>query len=248
MSLLSRTRFFTAVPTAPLRRPICLRLRQIVLNEGIMRFTVVSLVSVGALSAQADRGSITGTMSEPGGALVPNATVTAKNIETGVTQQTLTTATGNFTLAGLVAGGYDVSVSAPGFSMYVQKGIRVQVAQTVRLDVPLQIGAITESVMVNAEAPLLKTESAEQSHTIPRETFNSLPLNFGNGQGGGAMRNPLVFAQLTPGAYFAPGSINGVKINGMPTQSYSIILDGQDATNGNTQQLFNNSQPSVEAI
>lgn len=213
-----------------------------------MRVFLASLILAGALWAQGDRGTITGIVADPGGALVPNASIVVKNSETGTSVQTVTTGTGNFTLPGLTAGIYAVTVTSPGFSPHVQTGVRVQVAQTVRLDVSLKIGAAAESVTVTADAPLLKTESATQTHTISRETFNSLPLNFSGGaQGGGAMRNPLVFARLAPGANVANG-INQVKVNGMATQSYTVIIDGMDATNGNTQQAFNNTQPSVDAI
>lgn len=215
-------------------------------SELLRLFLAVAMTT--ATWAQADRGTITGIVVDPGGALVPNAAVTVRNTETGTTAQTVTTDTGNFTVPGLVAGMYDVTVSAPGFGTQLQKGLRVQVAQTVRLDVALSITATAESVDVTAEAPLLKTESAAQTHTISRENFNSLPLNFSGGaQGGGAMRNPLIFARLAPGANVANGT-NQVKVNGMPTQSYTIVLDGMDATNGNTQQAFNNTQPSVDAV
>jgi hypothetical protein len=207
-----------------------------------------TLILACALLAQGDRGTITGIVADPGGALVPSASVTAKNTETGTTAQTVTTATGNFTLPGLAAGVYEVTVNSPGFGPHVQTGVRVQVAQTVRLDISLKISTAAETVTVSADAPLLNTERADQTHTISREQFNSLPLNFSGGsQGGGAMRNPLIFARLAPGANVGNGT-NQVKVNGMATQSYTIILDGMDATNGNTQQLFNNSQPSVDAI
>ena len=210
-------------------------------------------VSTGCLAltflafAQSDRGTITGAVSDPANAVVPGATVVARNTETGTLYETVTTSTGNYTLPALQVGIYELSVSVAGFSKAVQTGVRVQVAQTVRVDVALQVGATTESISVNAAAPLLKTESAEQSTTIARETINSLPLNFSQTQGG-AIRNPLAFATLTPGAYFAPGSQNTIKVNGSPTTSFKIVIEGQDATNGLTQSTTNHNQPSVESI
>ena len=72
------------------------------------------------------------------------------------------------------------------------------VAQTVRIDVAMQIGSATESVTVTANAPLLKTESAEQSFNIETERINALPLNFG-ARGPGSFRNPFTFVVLLPG-------------------------------------------------
>src|SRR5205823_3812977 len=90
---------------------------------------------------QSDRGTITGTVSDPAHAVVPGAAIIARSLETGSVSQTATTNTGNFTLASLPAGPYEVSVEAPGFSKQVQQGITVQVALTVRLDVELKIGS-----------------------------------------------------------------------------------------------------------
>jgi hypothetical protein len=197
--------------------------------------------------AQSDRGTITGTVTDPAAAVVPNAAISVINEENGSEYQTLTTATGNYTLPSLPAGVYDLSVQSAGFKKLTQRGIRVEVAQVARIDISLQVGANNETVTVTADAALLKTESAEQSITVHTERMNGLPLNFAATQGG-AIRNPLAFATLSPGAYIQPGSQNTIKINGSPTTSFKIVLEGQDATNGLTQATTNHNQPSVEAI
>ena len=129
-----------------------------------MRFLTVSFLLTAAIFAQSDRGSITGTISDPASAIIPAASVTAKNSDTGAQYQTVTTATGNYTLSQLPAGVYDLSVEVAGFNKFTQRGIRVQVAQAARIDISLQVGGTSESVTVNADAPLLKTDSGEQSH------------------------------------------------------------------------------------
>src|SRR5882762_9736963 len=78
--------------------------------------------------AQSDRGTITGTVSDPAGAVVPNAAIVASNTETGAKFETVSTATGNYTIVNLPAGIYNLEVSSSGFSKLVQQGIRVQVA------------------------------------------------------------------------------------------------------------------------
>ncbi len=81
----------------------------------IHKLTLLPFIAM-LLFAQSDRGTITGTVSDPANSVVPGAAVMAKNMETGAQTQTVTTATGNFTLASLQAGTYEVSVEAPGFN------------------------------------------------------------------------------------------------------------------------------------
>jgi len=198
------------------------------------------------LFAQSDRGTITGTVSDPANAVVPGAAVVAKNMETGAQAQTVTTATGNFTLASLQAGTYEVSVEAPGFNKAIQQGITVQVALTVRLDVTLKIGSTSDTVSVTAEAPMLRTENAESSVNITGDRINSLPLNFGGGAGSiGAIRSQMAFAVLSPGV---SGSGTAARINGFAGNTFRVMIDGQDTTSGNTQARVDETQASVEAI
>jgi hypothetical protein len=181
---------------------------------------------------------------DPAGAAVPSASVTVVNPETSSQVKTQTTDTGNYTIPNLPSGLYDLVIEMQGFNRYEQKGIRIQVAQTTRLDVQLQVGSVTESVTVTSDAPLLKTENAAQSTTIGRDTINSMPLNFAIGQG--AVRNPLSFLQLAPGA--AISGWNDIKVNGAPLRSYKIIFEGQDTTAGLDPRVSDELQPSVEAI
>ena len=90
--------------------------------------------------------------------------------------QTVSSATGNYTLAQLPVGIYQLSASVTGFKQYVRTGITVMVAQTLRIDIPLEVGNITETVTVSADAPLLKTESGELSHNVTTDRINELPL------------------------------------------------------------------------
>ena len=208
-----------------------------------MKLFSIFLLSLVAF-AQSDRGTISGTVSDPAGALIPNANVTVVNQATGVKLALATTQTGNFSAPYLNAGLYEVTVEVQGFRKSVQKNVRVQVAQSASLDITLQIGSAAESISVTAESPLLNTDSAASSTTINREQLNQLPLNFAIGQG--AIRNPLSFTQLTPGA-----SINGwnnIKVNGAPAGTFKIIFEGQDSTSSLDGRVSDESQPSVEAV
>src|ERR1051326_5592770 len=127
---------------------------------------VLVFVSAAVAWGQSDRGNITGTISDPAGAVVASAPIEARNVDTGVGYQAASSTTGNYTLAQLPAGNYEMTVNVPGFKKYVHQNISVEVAQTVRVDVALEVGAATESVTVTTESTLLKTESGELSHTI----------------------------------------------------------------------------------
>ncbi len=204
-------------------------------------------ISISAM-AQTDRGTITGTITDPAGAVVPGASVTALNKATGASVQSITTNTGNYTLPSLATGTYDLTVEAKGFNKYIQEGIEVQVAQTARIDVTLKIGSATESVTVNADAPLLKTESAEQSQTLSGDRVNELPLTLTSA----GIRNPIAFAQLQPGAYAPAGGNFTMQVNGVPSptsnSSYKTLMDGQDMTSGIDPTHLSETQPSVEAL
>jgi Carboxypeptidase regulatory-like domain len=193
---------------------------------------LLCLVLSMAAFAQSDRGTITGTVLDPASAVVPGAKVVARNADTGVVSETVATETGNYTLASLPAGTYDVSVEASGFKRTTRTGIVVQVAQTARVDVALQVGSATESITITAETPLLRTENAEQSVTITGDKINSLPLNFSGGGAGnnGSIRNWLSFAILSPGV---SGTAYNAPINGQPGGNFKIYLEGQDVTSSN---------------
>lgn len=125
---------------------------------------------------QTDRGTITGTVSDPTNAVIPGASVVATNAETGAKYETVSTETGNFTLAQLPSGVYQLSAELPGFKKYVRQGLTIQAAQTIRIDIGFEVGSTAESVTVEADAPLLKTESGELSHVITTKRIDDLPI------------------------------------------------------------------------
>src|SRR5689334_7969346 len=110
------------------------------------RFAVSLILLAGIALAQGDRGTITGTIADPAGAVVAGAPIEAKHVETGAVYSTQSTATGNYTLSQLPAGAYEVSVTVPGFKKYVRQGLTVEVAGTLRIDVALEFGSAAESV------------------------------------------------------------------------------------------------------
>lgn len=198
--------------------------------------------------AQGDRGTITGTVVDPAGAVVANAAVQIRNLGTAAVYPSATSETGNYTVGQLPAGNYELQVTAPGFKVYNRSPLTVQVAQTIRVDVPLEVGSAAESITVTDQASLLKTESGELSHNVTANSMNSLPiLGVGSTNAGSSgIRNPNAVLRLIPGTYWAPNS--DVRINGAPSNTQSYRIEGQEAMNTGTPGTPAQNQPGVDAI
>lgn len=211
-----------------------------------LKLSVSFWLVLAAALAQSDRGTITGTVADPGGAVVASAPVEIRNTDNGAVYQAATSATGNYTLSQLPVGPYELSVTVPGFKKFVRKNIIVNVAETYRVDVVLEVGSASESVTVMDAAPLLKTESGELSHTVDTNTMNNLPvLSIGASAGSSGIRNPYAVVQLLPGSTYAPDV--DIRINGMPANTQAMRIEGQDATNG-WYSAQSQTQGSVDAI
>ncbi len=218
-----------------------------------MRLRFLAAIFLFALTAlaQSDRGTITGTIVDPAGAVIPNASIEARNVDTGTVFPVASSGTGNYTIPELPAGTYEVDVTVSGFKKYIRPGLIVQAAQTIRVDVTLQVGNATESVTVNEEAPLLETENGAVSSTISTQTMNTLPL-LEIGTNGAGIRNPYNLLALVPGAYFTPPTPGAVgspdQINGGRGGSETVLIDGMDATNALGQGADAQAQPGQDQI
>jgi len=202
-----------------------------------------------ALFAQGGSGTITGILTDTGGAVVPGAVVQAVNSGTGQIYQATTTNTGNYTISEVPYGKYELSVSVQGFKKYVHANMQIEVAQTLREDIRLEVGAASESVTVTAEATLLKTESGELAHEVTVTQMQELPILSVGGGGGTAtsgFRNPWSVALLIPGTQYVSNS--SMSVNGSST-SYSIRVEGMDAQMDGANIIYTQRvQPSVDAI
>jgi hypothetical protein len=202
--------------------------------------------------AQSDRGTITGTISDPAGAVVANASVEARNTQTGATYPVASSATGNYTIPELPAGTYELSITVPGFKKFIRPGLIIQAAQTIRVDATLDIGNASETVTINAEAPLLKTESGELSQTVSTQLMDALPLLYVGGTAYG-VRDAYSIVALLPGAYFTPVAVGfttgaTVRINGGVTSSETVLIDGLDGSNLMGQVIHQETQPSMDSV
>ncbi len=196
--------------------------------------------------AQSDRGTITGTIADPAGAVVASAAIEVRNAETGAVYQSGSSATGNYTVQ-VPTGTYELTVNVAGFKKYVRQNLVIPVAQTVRIDIGLEVGSSSESVTVTEAAPLLKTESGEMAHNVTSESLNNLPvLGIGSANvGSTGIRSPYSVMNLIPGAAWLAD--NTIRLNGQEGNSSALRVEGQDATPTVSLGQTSQTQPSVEA-
>ena len=141
------------------------------------------LLAPGREQAQVLYGSIVGTVEDQSGGVVPNATVTMTSKETGLSRETKTDAAGRYSLLNVLAGGYDVKVSAGGFRTLTHSNITVTINTVTRVDLKLEVGTVSEQVTVAAAAAVLQTDKSDVRTELNSREMASLPLaNYRNFQ------------------------------------------------------------------
>lgn len=171
-------------------------------------------------------GSMSGSVTDEKGAVIPNATVTARNTENNISRTLQTDSEGNYRFENLPVGPYEVSVEAPNFAKYVQTGIILVLNQKAVVDVSLKAGSVQEVVNVTENAAIINTSNAEVSTQFDSRRLSELPL--------GPTRNVLAVALSAPGVSQLgagqTGFANGVSYssNGGRVRSNNFMVDGQD--------------------
>ena len=219
-----------------------------------MRYGVfcIALLSAAALAfgQTGGTGAIQGTVTDPSGAAIPAASVTATNLGTGIKTDRKTTEAGFFALPLLPAGEYTVSVSATGFQALTQTRVIVDALATVGLDLKLQVGAANQSITVEAAPSVLKTDDVALGSTMQNNVYGSLPLAM---NAAGSPRDPSAFAGLAVGvdnySTQAAGPSTG-SFNGGQTYQNEVYIEGLPMTSAGTQGDTRNLAfgVSVEAI
>jgi hypothetical protein len=192
---------------------------------------VFVLLSAASLSAQSFRGTILGTATDAQGAVVAGATVTAKNVGTGLERTTETSADGSYALPELPIGTYTVTITLVGFRTFVATGVIVDVATERRVDAAMKAGQVSTKVEVAGDLlPQVETTSTELGGTLSAETIESLPVN-------GRDYQKLIY--LNPGVAGSPdqitdspGSYGTFSMNGSRGRSNNFLLDGTDMNDG----------------
>ncbi|HMH16084.1 MAG TPA: TonB-dependent receptor [Edaphobacter sp.] len=187
------------------------------------------LLACSVAFGQTITGSLTGTVSDPSGAAVIGATVTAMSVDTGVQTPTTTNAAGVYTLRFLQPGHYKLSITSSGFSSTTAGPFTLEVGQEAKIDAKLNLGSVSENVIVTAAAPILNAENPTTGDTITGAQATELPLqarNFSsltNLVAGAISVNPMAQNSVARAGYNG-----GFNINGNREQSNNYTLDGAD--------------------
>jgi hypothetical protein len=218
-----------------------------ILKTGIVLLFILSLINVVSAQGTATSGQITGSVTDPSGAAVPEATVTVTHLGTGTQRTVTTSADGNYSITNLALGTYRLSVTKSGFKETSVSNVVVNVSTVTSQNVALEVGQVTEVVQVTAESIQVETQTGAIGEVVTGQQVRELPLNG---------RNFVQLTQLQPGV--APqnnfdaknkGLFAGVdfSVNGNSAQSNLFLTDGannNDTGSNRTILLY----PSIEAI
>jgi hypothetical protein len=184
---------------------------------------LVILPTLAFAQSQATTGVIEGTVVDATGAVVPGVTVSIKNTATNYEQTAVTDKEGRFRGVLLPLGPYEVTASLEGFGKQTQKGLQLQVGQTLTLSMKLSQAAVSEQIVVTAAAPLIETARTEGATRIDDKSMSGLPNNG---------RNFLELTKLTPGVSIVQGPDGDeLSINGQKGIENNVSVDGADFNN-----------------
>ena len=196
--------------------------------------------------AQEFRGTITGRVTDAQQASVPNAKITVTLLATGGRSQTTTGTDGLYTIPFLAPGAYKLEAEGSGFKRYVRDNLEVSAGERLGIDIELQIGQLSETISVTAEAPMLDTTSATAGQVIGSGQVENMPLNG---------RTPLSLAQLAMGVVpnsdpkfnrpFDNAGPSGFSMGGAPAQTNELLIDGAPDTTWDLRVSYN---PPVDAV
>ncbi|MBI3472888.1 MAG: TonB-dependent receptor [Candidatus Solibacter usitatus] len=210
---------------------------------------ILLLLCVAALPvlAQEVSASIVGVVTDPSGAIVANAAVTARDVDRGTVWETKSNEAGIYFFPRVPPGKYEIRVEASGFKTAVRPGIGLEVNQRARLNITIEVGAIAESVEVTGEAPLLQTDSTMVGSTISANNLINAPIR---------SRNYIALVLLAPGVTTTdPSGFQNDRrttgggrpyVNGNRKEANNFLLDGID--NNQVSDNLTSYQPNLEAI
>src|SRR3989449_2553605 len=188
----------------------------------ICSFMLLIVVGLSAAIAQTGSSNITGSVRDVNGAVVPGATVMAKNEATGVTSTQTTTDSGLYAFSSLPVGKYTITVEKQGFKTLQKTNNVLEVGIPLTVDVALEVGQVSETVNVQGGLEQLQTANATIGNVVEQKAIETLPLNG---------RNPLTLLLLEPGVVqrSAGGAGSGVHVNGARDRAYNVTIDGIEA-------------------
>jgi hypothetical protein len=201
------------------------------MRESVTRFRVLALIAgliglVAALlcvpPASADNvyGSIRGTVTDPSGAALPGVVVTATDTDTGIQTNVTTSQTGGFVFPQLAIGNYKVAVAATNFKTYQAGGIHLDLNQVFSIDIKLELGAVSQQVVVEANPTQVETTSMQLGTVVTGNQIVDIPLNG---------RNWTQLQQLEPGVVASSDRFGTYSTNGSETQQNAYLINGTDS-------------------
>jgi hypothetical protein len=198
-------------------------------------------------SAQAVTGTLLGNITDSSGGAVPGATVTATEVQTNISRTAVSNESGYYIFTSLQNGTFEVSAEIQGFKKVVRQGVKVDVNTTVRVDLALEVGQMTEAVTVSAESPLLQTDRTDTGRIIESKMVTEMPLTFN--------RNFQSILITVPGTtrphrehsqFFNSQDSLAVEVNGQPRQANNTLIEGLD--NNHKTGLLQVIIPAADAL
>ncbi|MFB3923543.1 MAG: carboxypeptidase regulatory-like domain-containing protein [Terriglobia bacterium] len=207
--------------------------------KGSLLVLLGSILLAGSLFAQADRATITGTVTDSSGAVIPDVSVIATNVDTKVETSGATNEVGLFRILNLPVGPYSLSFKKDGFQSLERTGVTLTVSQVAEINVTMRVGAVAQMIEVKAQAPVLQSQTNDMGSTMSLQTYRALPLSINGG------RDIMAFAfAVTPGV---EGNSWTTYIAGTQAFSNEVLIDGTLAQESETGQLLE-SEPPMEAV
>jgi Carboxypeptidase regulatory-like domain len=207
---------------------------------------VAGLAFSGAAYGQEVRATITGSVTDPAGAPVSGAAVTVTHTTTNAAVVTRTTESGNYVTPLLTPGKYVLTVEQTGFKKFIREAIELESLDKARVDVRLEIGALSDSVTVNSTVSVLQTDTATRGQTISSEMLENIPT---------MGRNPFQLAWSAPGIVktgsfrylraFDIGGTSGFSVNGGKNQENEVLLDGISDVQSSRQVI---GVPTIDSV
>lgn len=205
-------------------------------------WTVVLCIGLSSLQAQSPEASISGVVTDSQGAVMAGVEIAATNVDTGIKTTARTNETGFYSLRPLPIGPYTVAAELTGFHRYERTGIVLTTGQAMELNVKLEVGAVNESIMVTASAPMLETRTSDASQLIESQSIEDMPLGD---------RRAMNLVEITGAAVFVnydDGSKPNFSLAGGRTQSQGFSVDGGTAQNMRLGVGQIDTDPPVESL
>ncbi len=208
----------------------------------MFRFISLMLLSATTLWSQAaGTATIVGRVADSSGSIIPGSKVTVVNIDTSFVSETITTAEGTYNVPYLAPGNYRLTVEATGFKRYVREGIQLRTGETPRLDIALEVGAVTESVQVDGSAALLETETSASGLVLSGDQLLKIPV---------PQKRAIRMLFYYPGA----SAINGFHILGQRGGAIGYTMDGVNGKEpgigitGGTNEQISTTQDAFQEV